>query len=96
MSEFTHTGRFWEYQQIQEILAAADPLARLLEEMQKKGLVVRNIPPVLPAPTLPSLPPCAPQSPGEGADEPDDDPASEDSSGEDYQSTQGSPPSSGI
>lgn len=28
MSEFTHTGRFWEYQQIRDILAVADPLAR--------------------------------------------------------------------
>ncbi|KAK9977172.1 hypothetical protein ABG768_018993 [Culter alburnus] len=57
---------------IQDILATADPLARLLEEMQKKGLVVTNKPPALPTPTLPvpSLPSSAPQSPGEGANEP--------------------------
>ncbi|XP_051743312.1 uncharacterized protein LOC127508880 isoform X2 [Ctenopharyngodon idella] len=72
MSEFTHRGRFWEYQRIQDILETADPLARLLDEMQKKGLVVTNKPLVLPNPTLPvpSLPSSAPQSPGEGANEP--------------------------
>ncbi|KAK9977002.1 hypothetical protein ABG768_018823 [Culter alburnus] len=69
LSELTHRGRFWEYQSIQDILATADPLVRLLEEMQKKGLVVTNKPPVLPTPTLPSLPSSAPQSPGEGANE---------------------------
>ncbi|XDV42543.1 hypothetical protein PO909_011180 [Leuciscus waleckii] len=51
MAEFTHTGRFWEYQKIRDILGAADPLSSLLEEMDKKGLVVRNIPPLLPAPS---------------------------------------------
>ncbi|ROL48809.1 hypothetical protein DPX16_23468 [Anabarilius grahami] len=72
LAEFTHRGRFWEYQSIKDILATADPLARLLEEMQKKGLVVTNKPPVLPTPTLPvpSLPSSAPQSPGEDANEP--------------------------
>ncbi|ROL44956.1 hypothetical protein DPX16_0109 [Anabarilius grahami] len=72
LAEFTHKGRFWEYQSIKDILATADPLARLLEEMQKRGLVVTNKPPVLPSPTrpVPSLPSSAPQSPGEGANEP--------------------------
>ncbi|KAK7172409.1 hypothetical protein R3I93_004668 [Phoxinus phoxinus] len=44
MAELSHTGRFWEYQRIREIFAAADPLASMLEEMEKKGFVVRNIP----------------------------------------------------
>ncbi|CAM4575066.1 unnamed protein product [Leuciscus chuanchicus] len=51
MADFTHTGRFWEYQRIRDILGASDPLASLLEEMDRKGLVVRNIPPLLPAPS---------------------------------------------
>ncbi|KAG1925604.1 hypothetical protein F2P79_025420 [Pimephales promelas] len=51
MAEFSHTGRFLEYKRICEILASADPLASLLQEMEKKGLVVKNIPPVLPAPS---------------------------------------------
>lgn len=28
LAEFTHRGRFWEYQSIQDILATADPLVR--------------------------------------------------------------------
>ncbi|XP_067271193.1 uncharacterized protein [Pseudorasbora parva] len=88
LSEFSHKGRFWEYQQIRDILGAADPLARFLEEMQKKGLVVRNVPPVLPALTLPasSLLATVPQS---GGEEVANETASEESSDEYYQSNEG-------
>nr|XP_055049520.1 uncharacterized protein LOC129435035 [Misgurnus anguillicaudatus] len=47
MSEFSQNGRFWEYNRILEIFGTANPLASLLKEMDKKGLVVRNIPPII-------------------------------------------------
>ncbi|CAM4651372.1 unnamed protein product [Leuciscus chuanchicus] len=80
MAEFTHTGRFWEYQKIRDILGAADPLSSLLEEMDKKGLLVRNIPPLLPAPSS------VPQSSSRDAEsetpvEPEHETASEEGSG---------------
>ncbi|KAK7157062.1 hypothetical protein R3I94_006962 [Phoxinus phoxinus] len=88
MAEFTHTGRFWEYQRIREILGAADPLSSLLEEMDRKGLVVRNIPPLLPAPS--SVPHSSTRD-AESEPEPDAEPeaASETSSEEYYQSSGG-------
>ncbi|XP_077073372.1 uncharacterized protein LOC143724280 [Siphateles boraxobius] len=85
LAEFSHTGRFWEYQRIQQILGSADPLASLLEEMDRKGLVVRNFPPLLPAPSS------GPQSSTREAESepPAVEPASDDSSEEYYQSTGG-------
>nr|XP_055062909.1 uncharacterized protein LOC129445950 [Misgurnus anguillicaudatus]XP_055062910.1 uncharacterized protein LOC129445950 [Misgurnus anguillicaudatus] len=47
MAEFSQNGRFWEYHRLLEIFGAANPLASMLEEMEKKGLVVRNIPPII-------------------------------------------------
>ncbi|CAM4569895.1 unnamed protein product [Leuciscus chuanchicus] len=55
MAKFSHKGRFWEYQTLRDIFGAADPLKSMLEEMANKGLVVRNIPPHLPAPATVSL-----------------------------------------
>ncbi|KAK7157087.1 hypothetical protein R3I94_006985 [Phoxinus phoxinus] len=56
MADFSHNGRFWEYQRIREIFAAPDPLASMLEEMDRKGLVVRNIPPIYPPCSVPPCP----------------------------------------
>ncbi|XP_073672221.1 uncharacterized protein [Paramisgurnus dabryanus] len=47
MAEFSQNGRFWEYNTLLEIFGAANPLASMLKEMEKKGLVVRNIPPII-------------------------------------------------
>ncbi len=61
---------------------------RMIEEMQKKGLVIRNIPPTLPVPAqLSTTPLFVPVSSGEGAEghfEPASEPISEDSSDEYY------------
>ncbi|XP_073730822.1 uncharacterized protein [Misgurnus anguillicaudatus] len=87
MAEFSHNGRFWDYHRILEIFGAANPLASLLEEMEKKGLVVRNIPPILHTPasfTHSSTRDAEREPPTVEPEEPE--PASDENSEEYYQS----------
>ncbi|XP_073804446.1 uncharacterized protein [Danio rerio] len=91
LSEFCHKGRFWEFGKICDILDSTNPLARMIAEMQSKGLVINNLPSVLPEPAR-STTSSVPQSSGEGAEsslEPPNESLSDESSGEYYQSTGG-------
>ncbi|XDV25590.1 hypothetical protein PO909_029483 [Leuciscus waleckii] len=83
MAEFTQKGRFWEYQMLRDIFGAADPLKSMVEEMTKRGLVVRNIPPYLPAPS--SVPQSSLRDAESVQPEPEPEPPSDDSSEEYYQ-----------
>lgn len=69
------------------ILCYISPYFRMVEEMQSRGLVINNLPPVLPEPARPSTS-VVPQSCGGGAEgpvEPPSDSLSDESSGEYYQ-----------
>lgn len=49
LAEFTHTGRFWEYQRVRDILGAADPLSRCVPYLTASllcpiAVIVLNIP----------------------------------------------------
>ncbi|XP_056312301.1 uncharacterized protein LOC130223480 [Danio aesculapii] len=91
LSEFCHRGRFWEFGKIRDILDSTNPLARMIAEMQSRGLVINNLPSLLPEPAR-STTSSVSQSSGEGAEgpvEPPNEPLSDDSSGEYYQSTGG-------
>ncbi|XP_056312309.1 uncharacterized protein LOC130223490 [Danio aesculapii] len=91
LSEFCHRGRFWEFGKIRDILDSTNPLARMIAEMQSRGLVINNLPSLLPEPAQ-STTSSVSQSSGEGAEgpvEPPYEPLSDESSGEYYQSTGG-------
>ncbi|XP_056310767.1 uncharacterized protein LOC130222165 isoform X2 [Danio aesculapii] len=91
LSEFCHRGRFWEFGKIRDILDSTNPLARMIAEMQSRGLVINNLPSLLPEPAQ-STTSSVSQSSGEGAEgpvEPPNEPLSDESSGEYYQSTVG-------
>ncbi|XP_076843645.1 uncharacterized protein LOC143488678 [Brachyhypopomus gauderio] len=73
-------GRVWDYDLIKRIVSSPTPVDGLIEELQVRGNVVLNIPPIPdPTPAIPDLPSAA--DPVAGAS----DTASSSSSGELYQ-----------
>ncbi|XP_049325546.1 uncharacterized protein LOC125785635 isoform X3 [Astyanax mexicanus] len=76
------TGRVWEYSLITRIMQSPDPVGRMIEELQSRGMAVVGIPTEDPAPAAPAVPavPAVAQLPVEAPSE-----SGSESSGELYQ-----------